>query len=60
MFKWIMDRLSERSTWLGITGFLTAAGVALEPEQVEAIATAGLAVAGLIAVVTKDKAPPQS
>ena len=29
MIDWLMDRLKERSTWLGIVSFLTAAGVTL-------------------------------
>ena len=58
MKDWLLARLSERSTWLGITGFLTAAGIYLDPEQIEAIAVAGLAVAGVVGVFTKDKAPP--
>lgn len=55
MIDWIFDRLKERSTWLGITSFLTAAGVALSPEQISAITASGLAFAGLIATMTKDK-----
>lgn len=55
MLKFIIDRAKERSTWLGITGFLTAIGVALDPAQAEAIAAAGIAIAGLVAVFTKDK-----
>ncbi len=55
MIDWIFDRLKERSTWLGFTSFLTAAGVAISPEQIEAISAAGLAFAGLIATMTKDR-----
>lgn len=58
--KWILDRLGERSTWIGIDGFLTAMGVILAPEQSEAIITAGVAVAGVIAAFTKDKLPPSA
>lgn len=56
MLKFILDRLKERSTWLGLTAIATAAGIALDPEQLEAIAVAGVAIAGLIASFTKDKA----
>lgn len=52
---WIRDRLLERSTWLGLVALLTALGVSITPELAEAIATAGLAVGGIIAAVTKDK-----
>jgi len=54
MLKYITDRLKERSTWLGIIAIVTAAGVALTPEQTEAIAAAGAAVGGLVAVFTAD------
>jgi hypothetical protein len=54
MFDWIMDRMKERSTWLGIIGFITAAGVALTPEQTAAIAAGGMALASLIATFTRD------
>ena len=53
MLKFITDRAKERSTWLGLTGLLTAVGIGLEPSQVEAIAVAGVAIAGLIATFTK-------
>jgi len=55
MLDFIIQRAKERSTWLGITGFLTAIGVALDPSQAEAVAAAGVAIAGLVAVFTKDK-----
>lgn len=55
MINWLFDRLKERSTWLGIASFLTAAGVALSPEQMEAVTATGLAFAGLIATMTKDR-----
>lgn len=56
ILQWITDRMKERSTWLGLTTIATAAGVSLAPEQVEAIAVLGMAIAGAIAVFTKDKA----
>ena len=55
MIKYAVDRLKERSTWLGLTGLLAAVGVAIDPALHEAIISAGLAIAGLIAVFTKDK-----
>lgn len=54
LLDWILDRAKERSTWLGVISLVTAAGVALSPEQTAAIATAGVAVAGLVAAFTKD------
>jgi hypothetical protein len=54
MMYWIQDRLKERSTWLGIVSFLTAAGVTFGPDQAEVIVSAGLAVAGVVAAFTRD------
>lgn len=53
--KYLLDRLKERSTWVGLTAVLTAVGVALTPEQTEAVIALGLAVGGAVAVFTKDK-----
>lgn len=58
MFNFLITRLKERSTWMGLITIVTAAGVALSPEQVEAIITAGAAVVGAIAVFTKDSDAP--
>ncbi|WP_198148244.1 hypothetical protein [Elstera litoralis] len=55
--NWLFDRLAERSTWLGVVGLLSAVGVAVSPEAKEAIATAGVAVAAAIAILTKDTPP---
>lgn len=52
---WLLDRLGERSTWIGLTGFLTATGVSLEPDIAEAIGAVGIALASLIAMLTKDR-----
>ena len=54
MLKFILDRLKERSTWVGLTALVTAAGIGLNPEQLEAITLAGIAVTGVIATFTKD------
>ena len=53
--EWILARARERSTWLGLTALLTSLGLALSPEQAEAIAVAGVAVGGLVAALTADK-----
>lgn len=52
--QYLIDRLKERSTWVGLVGLATALGLALSPELQEAIATAGVAIASVIAVITKD------
>lgn len=50
MVKWILQRLQEPSTWRGAIYTATAAGVALSPDQQEAIIAAGLALVGVINV----------
>lgn len=55
MFKYILNRLTERSTWLGIIALATAGGAVIEAAIAEQIIAAGMAVAGLIGVITKDK-----
>ena len=47
---WILDRLSENSTWRGILLTATAAGIYLKPDQAASITATGLAVVGLINV----------
>jgi hypothetical protein len=55
MKEFILNRGKEASTWRGIVALLTAAGVALSPEQGEAVVALGLAVIGAIGVFTADK-----
>lgn len=54
MIKFITDRLKERSTWLGLTALVSVFGITLAPEQVEAIVSAGVALAAAIAIFTKE------
>jgi hypothetical protein len=53
LFKWVIERLSEASTWQGITVVVSAAGVRIEPELALQIATTGASVFGLINVIKK-------
>jgi hypothetical protein len=53
--SYILDRLKEASTWRGIIALVTALGVALSPEQVEAIVAGGLALIGILGAFTSDK-----
>lgn len=53
ILKFLLDRLKERSTWMGIIGLVTAAGISLSPEETAAIASAGVALVGAISVFTK-------
>lgn len=55
MFKYIFNRLKERSTWLGIIGLITACGASISTELAEHIIAAGIAIAGAVGILTKDK-----
>lgn len=54
MFTYIFSRLKERSTWLGLIALATACGATIETVLAEHIIAAGMAIAGLIGVLTKD------
>ena len=54
MFKYIHNRLTEYSTWLGVILLATACGATIEAAIAKLRFTSGLAVAGLSGVVTKD------
>ncbi len=54
MLDYILNRLSEPSTWRGLFLVATAAGVNVSPEQANAIMTLGLGGVGLIGAATKD------
>lgn len=56
MWIWLSERLSERSTWLGLInaiGVLLGAG--FNPEQLNAIITIGIFVSTAIAVAMKEQ-----
>ena len=55
MKAYILARAKEPSTWRGAMLFLTAIGVPIAPQLAESIIATGLAIAGLIGVVTPDK-----
>ena len=55
LLKFVLDRLKEKTTRIGLTGFVTALGVSISPEQAEAIAAAGVAIVGAILTFTKEK-----
>jgi hypothetical protein len=57
MMKLIIDRLNEASTWRGIIALVTAAGVALSPEQQNAIVAVGLAAMGVMGAFMPDNKP---
>jgi ribosomal protein L12E/L44/L45/RPP1/RPP2 len=55
MLAFILERGKEASTWRGIVAIVTAAGIAIDPAQAEAIVALGLAVIGAIGVFFADK-----
>lgn len=55
MKAYILARAKEASTWRGVILLLTAIGVPVAPPLAESIVAAGLALAGLIGVVSPDK-----
>ncbi len=55
--NWVLARLREPSSWRGIVWLLTVFGLVLKPDQAEAIATAGMALAGLLGVFLSDDRP---
>lgn len=54
----VVARLRERSTWLGLISLATALGLVLSQAQQDAIIAAGSAVAGLVAALTPDRDTP--
>lgn len=53
--KWILDRAQERSTWIGLIALVGVAGVQIDPEQADSIATGAALLASGLAVGTADK-----
>lgn len=53
--SYLLDRLGEASTWRGIFAALTGVGIAISPDQAAAYTALGLAIIGVIGVLTKDK-----
>jgi hypothetical protein len=51
----VLDRLSENSTWRGLILVAVALGVKLEPEMQNQIIAAGLGLVGAINVFRKGK-----
>ena len=54
MKSYILGRLHEASTWRGIVALVTACGVAITPEQADAVVATGLAVIGLLGAFLPD------
>lgn len=54
LMKYLIDRLSEPSTWRGIISLLTLAGIKFAPEQAESVVTAGISVYSAINIFRKE------
>jgi len=54
----LIAQFSQPSTWRGLVLLASSLGVAVKPEIAESIIAVGMAVAGLIGVLTSDTAPP--
>jgi hypothetical protein len=50
-----LEIIIQPSTWRGLVWVLTAIGINLNPEQSQAVITAGMGVAGIIGAFTSDK-----
>ena len=53
--SWLLDRLREKSTWYAMLGFLTALDVHFNPELTQNLTELAVAVASVIAFVTKEE-----
>ena len=53
--KWILQKLSEKTTWLGLLSIASGLGLKLTEGTTQAIAAAGIAIAGLILVFMNEK-----
>lgn len=54
MIETVISYLSQPSTWRGVIGLATAAGVAISPELSAQIIACGLALAGLVNVIRNE------
>lgn len=57
LFFWAIERMQERSTWLGLVGIASSVGIYIKPELASSISQIGVGVASAIAIFTKDKKP---
>lgn len=55
MINLIFRKLAERTTWLGLVNLAAAAGLTLSENVSAALVGAGVAIAGLVLVVMKEK-----
>lgn len=55
MLDFILERGKEASTWRGLVALATAVGISVSPALTEALVAFGLALIGILGVLTKDK-----
>ena len=55
MLNYLLERAQEPSTWRGAILLATAGGASVAPDLANAIVSAGIGVAGLLGVISKDK-----
>lgn len=54
LLLWLLNRLKERRTYIGLAWLLPVGGVSLRPDLWDQITLAGMALAGLLEVVFKE------
>lgn len=54
-YRFVLQRMGERSTYVGIVAILTACGIAIEPDQLEAAIAIGAAIGGTINILWKER-----
>lgn len=52
---YILPRLKERSTYVGLVALATAFGIVIDPALVDVALAVGAGIGGVIAIVWKDK-----
>lgn len=58
MLLWLKERLTEKSTYQGLIGFLGAVGITINPEMVESVVALAVSLISVIEIVRKEKATP--
>ena len=55
VIQYVGSRMGELSTYQGLVGILTVAGVTISPDKVQMISTAGIAIFGVLSALFPDK-----
>lgn len=54
LYRYVLQRLGERTTYVGIVAILTACGIVVEPQYLEAGFALGAGITGMINVLWKE------